>query len=340
MARVGLRFADDLDAWERWQQRQHPLRAVKGWLRPARASGLLTRGSADADLLVVLDSTSPSNVAALLAPTSALPSDRVAVLSSTPVVALLAPHEWVTRRWDDGDPLGPVSAVLTAGHYLPLGRVGHREALARGVPELISQHGLLTPLAPPLPERSKVLAWSAADADFWRSGRDDVDTVVVGSQLLHEAAAQPTARVNARSPVTYLGQLHGAELPRSDLTQAAETFCTAHGAVYRPHPSERDRRSLQTHERWEAAGITVDRARRPLSELDGGVVSVFSTGVLEAAARGLPAWVDFPSPPGWLAEFWQRYDMRAWSGADSTPPPPTPDLAPARAVARALEEVG
>lgn len=336
MVGVTLRFPSDLVAWERWQQRQHPVRALKGRLRASRPEGMLTRGSAAADLLVVVDSTSPSNRAALLAPAHHLPAERLAVLSPGPVARLMPAHGWVEAPWTDGERLGPVSAVLTAGHYLALGRVGHREATARGVPELVSQHGLLTPFAPPLPPGSRLLAWSDQDADFWRSGRSDVTTEIVGSQLLHDAAAGPPAAPDPDAPLTYLGQLHGAELPRRDLAAAAEAFCRTHAATYRPHPSERDRRSRRTHTRWEREGITLDRRGRPLAELGGGVVSVFSTGVLEAAARGLPAWVDFPDPPGWLSDFWQRYGMHTW-GSDPTPAPSRPDVEPAQAVARILE---
>lgn len=39
-----------------------------------------------------------------------------------------------------------------------------------------------------------------------------------------------------------------------------------------------------------------------------------SHGVLEAAARGLPAWVDYPDPPEWLEEFWARYGLQRWGG--------------------------
>ena len=73
----------------------------------------------------------------------------------------------------------------------------------------------------------------------------------------------------------------------------------------------------------------------PLADLAAPVVSVFSTGVLEAAARGLPAWVDFPDPPAWLREFWDRYDMRPYGG-DPTPAPARPDEEPAVAIARLL----
>ena len=63
---------------------------------------------------------------------------------------------------------------------------------------------------------------------------------------------------------------------------------------------------------------------------------MFSTGVLEAAARGLPAWVDFPDPPAWLREFWDRYGMREYGGEPSDPPP-RPAVEPAAAIARILE---
>jgi hypothetical protein len=83
------------------------------------------------------------------------------------------------------------------------------------------------------------------------------------------------------------------------------------------------------------AGVAIDQTATPLSATSNPVVSVFSTGVLEAAARGLPAWVDFPRPPAWLEEFWERYDMRAYGG-DPTPAPPHPATEPARAVADVL----
>jgi hypothetical protein len=65
------------------------------------------------------------------------------------------------------------------------------------------------------------------------------------------------------------------------------------------------------------------------------VVSVFSTGVLEAAARGMPAWVEFPKPPSWLQEFWERYGMSRY-GAEPTPAPSRPAVEPASAIARVL----
>jgi hypothetical protein len=60
--------------------------------------------------------------------------------------------------------------------------------------------------------------------------------------------------------------------------------------------------------------------------------------VLDAAARGIPAWVDFPRPPDWLAGFWARYRMAQWGG----PPTAAPTLSessPAGAVAALIGEL-
>ena len=66
------------------------------------------------------------------------------------------------------------------------------------------------------------------------------------------------------------------------------------------------------------------------------VVSVFSTGILEAAARGVPAWAAYDRPPAWLEEFWERYAMSRY-GAAPTPAPPPAAREPALAVAAAIE---
>ena len=83
-------------------------------------------------------------------------------------------------------------------------------------------------------------------------------------------------------------------------------------------PRERDRRSVATHARWEAEGITIDRSGIPLRELGAPVVSVFSTGVLEAAAAGLPAWVTLAEPADLVARALGALRPRAvgWPGDD------------------------
>ncbi|UJH69891.1 hypothetical protein [Ornithinimicrobium sp. INDO-MA30-4] len=165
------------------------------------------------------------------------------------------------------------------------------------------------------------MAWSQADADFWASGRTDVTAEVIGSQLLWEAARNPapeTALAHDDLPLTYLGQLHGAELPRRDMARSTGAFCRATGATYRPHPAERDKLSRAQHAIWRRQGITIDDGAVPLASLNTPVVSAFSTGVLEASAKGIPAWVHYDNPPAWLTEFWQRYGM-AQFGAEPTP---------------------
>ena len=79
---TGLAHPEDLAAWQRWQDRQHPLRSVKARLRPSGpATGVLTAGGPDPSVLVAIDSTSPSNLAALLSPVAHLDPARVVVLS-------------------------------------------------------------------------------------------------------------------------------------------------------------------------------------------------------------------------------------------------------------------
>lgn len=347
----GLTHPRDLDAWHRWQLGRQPLRRRAGQVlgvlrtiaRPDARPGAvtLTRGGpGPVRLLVCLESRSPGSVLALLGPLRTVPDlTGVAVVSPEPVKDLLPPWVWQESSVISHDDVPRLAAeaevVLSTGHYLPLGRAAH-DAVTAPRRFVTAQHGLLTPDAPPLAEGTTLLAWSAADAAFWRSGREDLaEPVVVGSQLLYEAASAPPAEVDPEAAPVFLGQLHGAELPQAQLVRAAETFCRETGASYRPHPSERDRGSRRVHARFEAEGITLDRTARPLRELGGPVAAVFSTGVLEAAAAGLPAYVHCPDPPPWLRAFWDRYGLAPWGG----PPTPSPErlaVEPSRAAAEAL----
>lgn len=335
---MGLSFPHDLEAWRRWQERRHLLRWARNRLAPPRATpliGWLGCGD-DPDILIAADSIHASSAAALLAPLTHLDPTRVAVMAPAEHLRTLADRlpggPWRAHRADAELRLRP-RVVAALGHYAPVGATAYRLALARSIPFVIVQHGLLTPLAPPLAPGSQLLAWTPDDARFYRSGRTDVTATAVGSQLLWQA--RDRIAVNPDEPLRYLGQLHGAELRRSALTRAAYRFCRQTGAHYRPHPSEVDRLSRITHASWVRSGITLDRSGVPLTELRAPVVSVFSTGVLETAARGLPAWVDFPNPPKWLGEFWDRYGMRRYGG-DPTSAPPCPDVEPAAAVAAFL----
>ncbi len=351
---MGLIHPSSLPDWQAWAQRRHRLRSTVGAAvrltrrdpaDPAPRLELVTAGPAP-DLLVAIDSTSPSNRAALLAPLDHLDPARVAVLGPVGIGAVLAdpadgrPTAQLARTARSTGPLTPddlpsLRVVLTAGHYLPAGVQADALARDRGLPQLVVEHGLLTPHAPPLPQHATLLAWSAADADFWRSGRPDVETAVVGSQLLWAASHRLLPAPAEGTPPVYLGQLHAAELSRRGLAAAAYRFCRQHDATYRPHPAERDRRSRARHAWWQRRGIRIDRGGRPLGQPPAPVVSVFSTGVLEAAARGLPAWVEHPDPPAWLERFWDRYRMSRW-GDRPTPRPARPATEPAAAVAAHL----
>ena len=334
-----LKHPTDLAGWHRWQSSQHRLRQARHALRPGPATRperlVLTTYATEPRLLVAVDSSSPTSQAALIEPLCHL-DVPLAVLSPGPVSDLPHREPLAQVEVDAGLPpaLRGLRAVVSLGHHLPRGEVAHAWARDLGITSLVVQHGALTPYAPPLPRGARLLAWSEEDADFWRSGRTDVRTDdIVGSQLLWRAGSQRPAG-GADAPLTYLGQMHAAELPRGRLVRAAAAFCRAHDAVYRPHPSEHDRLSRLAHHGYQGLGIRVDGSA-PLAHLGGPVVSVFSTGVLEAAAQGRDAWVDFPRPPAWLGEFWERYGLRR-SGGPPTPAPVRPEREPARRIAEIL----
>lgn len=336
----GLIYPRDLEAWRRWHSRQAPLRRIRAGLRrrPRAVPWLAVRGTSPV-VLVALDAVTPTQLSSLVRPLELLTDFDVAVLAPGKLGHLLPPGawDWHQAAEDDWVPeaLAGVRAVLSVGHHLPNGALADVWAEKLGAERVVVQHGLLTPHAPPLPVNARLLAFSDADAAFSASGRDDVLRATVGSQLLWAAGSEGvvalTADDDGARPL-YLGQLHGAELPRRAKARAAEAFCRAHNAEYRPHPAEGDVASRLQHRLWERAGIGIDRESRPLSELSRPVVSVFSTGVLEAAARGLPAWVSYPRPPRWLEEFWDRYSMGHW-GRRPTLAPPRPAREPAVAVA-------
>ena len=338
----GLRHPGDLVAWRRWHESRHPLRgatrAARARLRPptdAQVDVLLAPGGGD--LLVAVEATHASVDRAVVAPLRHLPTDRTSIVC--PVGWLppeaYAEHDRRTVTLDLLPTLVAPGAVLAAGHYTQIGAAAFALADDLDVAFFVSQHGALTPYAPPLPRAAHLLAWSDADAHFWTAGRDDVRVTTTGSQLLWEAGSVPSA--TTEGPLTYLGQGHAAEIPRIRLMHAALTACREHGAVYRPHPSERDVASRLVLAAYERAGITVDTRSAPLIQLASPIVSVFSTGVLEAAARGLDAWVDFPRPPAWLGEFWERYGMSRY-GTDPTPAPAHPDVEPAKRIAEIVME--
>lgn len=313
-------------------------------------------------MLVSVESSTPSSVAANLRFVQHVTGD-VAVLAPGPIAAFDDYASWRRVSVLDAVALDSVRVAVGSGNYLPVGERAEQIARDRGARFVVVQHGLMTPFAPPLPEDAHLLAFSEADAEFWRSGRGDVTAEVVGLQLLWDAVhdregddgrssdgrtSEPLGR-----PV-FLGQLHGAELPRRDFARAAEAFCRATGANYRPHPAETDRLSRWQHAAWRRRGLTLDRRRVSLRDLNAPVAAVFSTGVLEAAARGLPAWATFAGDaPAWLDEFWSRYGLRRIadpaqltpggrfdaSAVPGTPAPEQPATDPSVAIARAVERL-
>ena len=359
-----LKYPLDLDAWQAWQRRQKKLKWAKYKLNSLLASarsrtvaeepvrGLLYTRGTKPQVLIVMDSFSPTNRNAILEPLKHLDAVDVALWvpedASEYLDGQYASERYSRKDWSEqeisGDELmrllPDVRIVLSAAQFLGRGAVAYEFSRAIGAEYWMVQHGLLVPQAPPLPVGCTLLAFSEADAQFWASGRRDVTTHAVGSQLLYlaaqKAAGAEAQKQNDLEPI-FLGQMHGAELPRASFAYASHSFLKKFGGTYRPHPSEKDKLSVLTHKLWEKEGIRIDRSGTPLNEVPNPVVSIFSTGVLEAAIRGIPAWVYHPAPPAWLVEFWDRYGMNRW-GSEPTPAPVQPEKEPARRIAELIIE--
>ena len=359
-----LKYPLDLDAWQAWQRRQKKLKWAKYKLntlldsarsqtgREEPVRGLLYTRGTKPQVLIVMDSFSPTNRNAILEPLKHLDAVDVALWvpedASEYLDGQYASERYSRKDWSEqeisGDELmrllPDVRIVLSAAQFLGRGAVAYEFSRAIGAEYWMVQHGLLVPQAPPLPVGCTLLAFSEADAEFWASGRRDVTTHAVGSQLLYlaaqKAAGAEEQKQNDLEPI-FLGQMHGAELPRASFAYASHSFLKKYGGIYRPHPSEKDKLSVLTHKLWEKEGIRIDRSGTPLNEVPNPVVSIFSTGVLEAAIRGIPAWVYHPAPPAWLVEFWDRYGMNRW-GSEPTPAPVQPEKEPARRIAELMIE--
>lgn len=359
-----LKYPLDLEAWQAWQRRQKKLKWAKYKLNllldsarsrtvaeePVR--GLLYTRGTKPQVLIVMDSFSPTNRNAILEPLKYLdavdvalwvPEDASEYLDGQYASARYSRKDW-SEQEISGDELKSllpdIRIVLSAAQFLGRGAAAYEFSRAIGAEYWMVQHGLLVPQAPPLPVGCTLLAFSEADAQFWASGRRDVTTHAVGSQLLYlaaqKAAGAEAQKQNDLEPI-FLGQMHGAELPRASFAYASHSFLKKFGGSYRPHPSEKDKLSVLTHQLWEKEGIRIDRSGTPLNEVPNPVVSIFSTGVLEAAIRGIPAWVYHPAPPAWLVEFWDRYGMNQW-GQDPTPAPVQPKKEPAQRIAELMIE--
>lgn len=359
-----LKYPLDLDAWQAWQRRQKKLKWAKyklnSLLDSARSRtvaeepvrGLLYTRGTKPQVLIVMDSFSPTNRNAILEPLKYLDAVDVALWvpedASEYLDGQYASERYSRKDWSEqeisGDELKSllpdVRIVLSAAQFLGRGAAAYEFSRAIGAEYWMVQHGLLVPQAPPLPVGCTLLAFSEADAQFWASGRRDVTTHAVGSQLLYlaaqKAAGAEAQKQNDLEPI-FLGQMHGAELPRASFAYASHSFLKKFGGSYRPHPSEKDKLSVLTHQLWEKEGIRIDRSGTPLNEVPNPVVSIFSTGVLEAAICGIPAWVYHPAPPAWLVEFWDRYGMNQW-GQEPTPAPVQPKKEPAQRIAELMIE--
>ena len=341
---MGLKFESDLAAWRSWQSSRYRVRSAWRGLRKEKRESLalLIRG-AKPRLLIGLDSLSPTSVSSMLEPLSHWAED-IAILMPAQLLGDLD-ISWVPDRIEflekdellGEEKLPGLAAVTSIGNYLPVGLKVFGLAQRLNIPFVVVQHGLLSPFSPPLPDKCHLLAFTNEDAQFWIGSRTDVSYEVVGMQSFWRASLQNRPDVADSTPV-FLGQLHGSELKRRIAIGSATAFCLETGATYRPHPSETDLLSRLQHKKWMRMGIDVDFSKTPLKSLNRPVASVFSTGILEATAVGLPAWGYAINEPAWVREFWKRYNIAVW-GSGSTVPPVKMAEEPALAVAKQLERI-
>jgi hypothetical protein len=106
--------------------------------------------------------------------------------------------------------------------------------------------------------------------------------------------------------------MHGAELPWHTKIGTAVDFCRRTGAEYRPHPSEQSVLARAAHNILRTAGVTLETGGTALTTERRPVVSMFSTGLIEAAAAGLHTYGYAVRPPQWLEAFWERYQIGQW----------------------------
>lgn len=290
-------------------------------LSPADAPLVLTSGSEEPRVVAALDVPRGTSLGALVEPLRYV--ERGAIVSRGILPPDITPEGWRSRVLPSFEALpDSVRVILSAGSYRAVSIPLMRAVRGRGVRLVVVQHGVLTPFAIPLPDDCELFAWNEAEAAFWSEGRSDVVSTVVGSQLLWRAAQEPAGALESESPL-WLGQLHGTELPKRSMAAAATDCCLRHGATYRAHPAERGVVERLYHAWWRARGMQFDDGTRPLREIARPVVSIFSTGILEAAARGLPAWAHHPAPPRWVEELWVRHGIGTDRSAGTTAEVPT-----------------
>lgn len=340
----GIAFPGDMAAWRRWEARQRRLqRAAAGTRRLLGARGTgspvpaqLLLPEDEPDVLVVVDAGSPSARAAVGEPLRFLDPRRTAVLTRIPaVVAAYAPGRHATDFSDPERIPRSVREVVTLGAFNELAGTVEPWARRNDARFGVVQHGALTPWAPPLADGTHLFAWSDDDAAYWASGRRTITAQTVGSQLLWSAGTDSAHQLTDDRPVM-LGQLHGIELPAAQLQRVYTAFCTEVGADYRPHPNEYNALSRLRHRAMRHAGVQFDTSSAPIPELTRPVVSVFSTGTIEAAQSGIPAFVHHPEPPPWLSAFWRRYRLSRFGGPPSAPVE-QPENEPARSIAEAVQ---
>lgn len=359
-----------LERWQEWQRSRHrvrgAVRAVGSAVRSARPGATPPQrpqyirhsreGETSGRVLIALDSDSAGARAALL---TALPYLHAGIDVLAP--AELDLPELTGPSWRRETTTTPAQlldstatdSVITMGWHHEIGGLVHEWALDADLPAAVVQHEALTPFAPPLPPHSTLLAWTEADGEFRRAGREDIEVRVVGSQLLWQAAHEGTGGqestgaqeggglgitgggdIAEQRPV-FLEQPETPGLPSRFAVAAAHSFCRDTQALYRPESAERGPLTGGVRAVLRRRGVEFEDPAIPLFDPPRPIVGILAPELLEAAARGVPTWVYGPRMPTWVYEFWHRYGLRHWGGPSSPVPVPSADE-PSRLIAQIL----
>lgn len=259
---AGLVHPESIELWRDWARSRGGMPRRRGSVADAVRTLRGTRGRDDhweeprwvlhsregetsARVVIGLEDASPRSRAALLA---FLPYLRVGVDVVAPR-GLIAPEldgpAWRRRAFESARDAVPsdAAAVITAGQGGPTGSALHSVAERRGLQSFVVQTDVLTPYAAPLPAEATLLAWTADDADFWRSGREDLTLLPVGSQRLwqlgHHSGEGDVTEASAEPGAAGTADETAAEAADEAAAGAAEHTASepADGAAERTGPS-------------------------------------------------------------------------------------------------------
>ncbi len=328
---MGLIHPSDLAAFQRDQAKRQSfssLRRVRARLQPPTVPPVLSLrcGGADPDVLIAMDSRSASCRAAVLDPIAHLRSERVAVLAPFPLgdVDLEGPSLEVHDLPGLRRALPAVSTVLSAGDHVPAGALAHALAAEQGAAAVVVQHGMLLPLAAPLPREVHVATMVGGRWDLLVQRADRSAGPCPGKPTALPGCARRHRPGAGRRSTGLCGRAARLRAPQAGDRAGRTTVLPVHGCAV-PSAPERDRHRFPDHPPHLEAARNRIRRRRPTTDRGrsargGDVVDGHSrSGRRRVTCLGAPPGIRRPGSP-------RSGNVTAWpAGVDRRRPARTPD---------------